>query len=321
MTLLKEKYRDYFRIGAAVSAFSVDRYRDLLLTHFNSITCENEMKFSSVCDNNGEYHFEGADKIRDFARNNGIALRGHTLVWHNQIPAWIFEGADKAALIARMKAHIQKMGARYGNDAYCWDVVNEAIEDKAGVMMRKSGWSDIIGEDFMDYAFRYAKDAVPAATLYYNDYNETNPEKRAKICAKLREMLQRGVPVEGMGMQAHDRIYGFSTDELRRSIEAYATLGLRVQITEMDISLFRFDDKTKLEAPPVDLLKQQAAVYKECFRVFREYKDVIDAVTLWGVADDTSWLNNFPVRDRKSWPLLFDENHEPKDAFWEIVDF
>jgi endo-1,4-beta-xylanase len=208
-----------------------------------------------------------------------------------------------------------------GVQPYCWDVVNEAIDDKHGLLMRESPWSAIVGADFMDYAFRYAREAMPGMQLFYNDYNETNIEKREKIYKTLLAMQERGVPLDGVGMQMHCRIQGPTADEVKAAIEVYAALGLRIHVTEMDVSVFAFEDKTKQDAPTAEQMKALAATYKGYFKVFREYKDVIDSVTLWGVADDTSWLNYFPVPDRKSWPLLFDENHQPKEAFYEGMDF
>lgn len=320
MNGLKDKYKNYFKIGAAVNTRTIKTHEKLLKTHFNCITCENETKFINIQNKENEFHFKDTDKILKFAKDNNIKMRGHTFVWHNQTPEWVFKDATKDILLKRLKAHIQCVGKRYENDFYCWDVVNEAIEDKTDLFYRKSPWLEIIGEDYIDYAFHIAKEILPETSLYYNDYNESNESKSDKICKSLKDMLDRGVPVDGIGLQCHWSIYSPQMDNFRKALEKYANLGLKIQITEMDISLYNHND-LKLDRPSAELLKKQAEVYKEAFKIFREYKDVIDCVTLWGIADDETWLDNFPVKNRKNWPLLFNENHEPKEAFYAIMDF
>jgi endo-1,4-beta-xylanase len=318
---LKDKYNNYFKIGAAVNYKTVDTHKDLLIKHFNSITCENETKYDGLQKVEDHYSFNDADRILKFAKDNNMYMRGHTFVWHNQTPDWVFQDATREILIERMKKHIECVGKRYEKDFYCWDVVNEAIEDKGDILYRKSPWIDIIGEDFMDLAFMYAKEILPKTDLYYNDYNESNYPKRDKIYKAVNDMLDRGIPVDGIGLQCHWNIHSPSMDDFKRAMEQYAKLGIKIQVTEMDISLFEFEDETKLNKPSSELLKKQTALYKEGFKILREYKDIVDTVTLWGLADDNTWLDYFPVRNRKNWPLLFDENHEPKEALYAIMDF
>lgn len=321
MTGLMEKYKNYFKIGAAVNTKTVDSHKDLLVKHFNSITCENETKFINTQREENCYQFDDVDKILGFAKNYNMEMRGHTFVWHNQTPDWVFKDATKEILLKRMKEHISTVGKRYENDFSSWDVVNEAIEDKSDIFLRRSPWLEIIGEDFMDYAFNYAREALPEIDLFYNDYNESNYHKRSKIYNAVKDMLDRGVPVDGIGLQCHWNLYNPSMEDFKRAMEEYAKLGIKIQVTEMDISLYEFSDHTKLDSPGTQLLEKQTAIYKEGFKILREYKDIVDTVTLWGVADDDTWLDNFPVRNRKNWPLLFDENQDPKDALYEILDF
>ena len=318
---LKDKYKDYFKIGVAVNHRTVDTHKDLIIKHFNCLTCENETKFINLQAEENQYSFGDADKILQFAKDNNMLLRGHTFVWHNQTPDWVYRDATRDILLDRMKKHITHVGKRYEKDIFCWDVVNEAIEDKTDLFYRQSPWLELIGEDFMDHAFICAKEVLPEADLYYNDYNESYYPKRDKIYKAIKDMLERGVPIDGVGLQCHWNIYSPTMDEFKVAIEQYAKLGLKIQVTEMDISVFEFQDESKLDRPGRELLKKQASVYKESFKILREYKDVVDCVTIWGVADDATWLDNFPVRNRKNWPLLFDENHEPKEALYEIMDF
>ncbi|MDF2588035.1 MAG: Endo,4-beta-xylanase [Anaerocolumna sp.] len=321
MTSLKEKYENYFLIGAAVNHKVIDSHKEIITKHFNSITCENEMKYANVCKEKEKYNFTYADKIVSFARENKLALRGHTFVWHNQTPEWVFSEVNKEELRFRLRKHMETLGGRYHNDIFCWDVVNEAIEDKENTRIRTSGWSKILGENFMDDAFLIAKELFPNTSLFYNDYNETDPIKRDKIYSTIYDMKERGIPIDGLGLQCHINIYSANVDNLRRTLELYAKLGLRLHITEMDVSLFEFVDSSKIEKPSDKMLEKQAIVYAQYFKAFREYKDIIDCVTTWGVADDDTWLDNFPFENRKNWPLLFDEEHNPKEALLRIMDF
>ncbi|WP_010677927.1 endo-1,4-beta-xylanase [Bacillus timonensis] len=324
---LYKKYEPYFDIGAAVNVKTIHTQKNLLCSQFNSFTAENEMKPELLQPEEGLYTFESADQIVTFARENEKNLRGHTLVWHNQTPNWFFEDkdgqvADKYTVLKRMRDHIHTVVTRYKKDIYCWDVVNEVINDEGPELLRKSKWLDIIGPEFIERAFEYAHEADPNALLFYNDYNESNPEKREKIYTLVKSLIEKGIPIHGIGLQAHWNLTQPSTDEIRAAIEKYASLGLKLQLTELDISAFTFENRrTDLLSPTAEILEQQADRYDRLFQLLREYKEVITAVTFWGAADDYTWLDNFPVAGRKNWPFLFDENHKPKDSFWKVIQF
>jgi len=322
---LHEVYEKYFRIGAAVNPHTLITQSELLRHHFNSVTAENEMKFESLHPAEDRYTFENADRLIDYATANGMGVRGHTLVWHNQTPDWVFENgdggaADREKLLARMKTHIETVVSRYKGIVYAWDVVNEAVSDNSGELLRPSKWLDIVGEDFIAKAFEYAHEADPKALLFYNDYNESVPEKREKIYTLVRSLKEKGVPIHGVGLQAHWNLYQPSIDDIREAIERYASLGLKLHITELDVSLFEFEDRrTDLTEPQGEMLIRQAERYRQFFELFRAYGEHIDSVTFWGAADDFTWLDHFPVRNRKNWPFLFDERHQPKQSFWNVV--
>ena len=198
--------------------------------------------------------------------------------------------------------------------------MNEVIEDKGDIWLRDSPWLQGIGEDYIAQAFRLAHEADPNAQLFYNDYNESHPEKREKIVRLLRTLKEQDVPIHGMGMQAHWNLYGPGMDEIRAAIEAYEALDLQLHVTELDMSLFAFDDNCKdVVQPSEELLHKQAERYEQVFELFREYQDVIQSVTFWGAADDYTWLDHFPVIGRKNWPFVFDTNHQPKASFWGLV--
>ncbi|WP_150269212.1 endo-1,4-beta-xylanase [Paenibacillus tepidiphilus] len=322
---LKALFAGDFHIGAAVNPRTMKTQEQLLRHHFNSITAENEMKFESLHPLEEVYRFGAADELVSFARKHKLAMRGHTLVWHNQTSDWLFQdghgaSVSKEVLLDRLKSHINTVVGRYKNDIYAWDVVNEAVADEGEALLRRSKWLDIAGDGFIAKAFEFAHEADPGALLFYNDYNESNPLKRDKIYTLLKSLLDQGVPVHGVGLQAHWNLYDPSLDEIRTAIEKYASLGLTLQLTELDMSLFRFDDRrTDLKEPPAELLELQAERYAAVFKLLREYKDVISAVTFWGAADDYTWLDHFPVHGRKNWPFLFDEQHRPKAAFDRLL--
>ncbi|SDY92181.1 endo-1,4-beta-xylanase [Evansella caseinilytica] len=316
--------KDFF-IGAAVNTSTIKSHDELLKHHFNSITAENEMKFENVHPAENKYTFDQADQIVAFANDQGKNIRGHTLVWHNQTPAWVFENEEgtnisRSMLLERMASHMESIIGRYKGKVYSWDVVNEAVSDKSGEFLRPSPWLKTIGEDYIAKAFEYARQIDPDTLLFYNDYNEFVPEKRDKIYRLVKSIVDKDIPIDGIGLQGHWNLEFPSIDLIRRGIEKYASLGLQLHITELDISVFSHDDKrTDVKQPSEDMLIRQAERYQEIFSLFKEYRDHLTSVTFWGVADDDTWLDNFPVRGRKNWPFLFDELHQPKQSFWEIV--
>jgi endo-1,4-beta-xylanase len=319
---LSKVYEEFFNIGAAVNLRTIESQKDLLRNHFNSITAENEMKFVEIKPAEGQFTFQSADQLAAFANENGIKMRGHTLVWHNQTPDWVFENADRETLLQRMKEHINTVMNRYKGTVFCWDVVNEAVTDEGTELLRPTKWLEIIGEDYIERAFEFAHEADPDALLFYNDYNESNPEKREKIYKLVKSLVEKGVPIHGIGLQAHWNLVNPSLEDIRTAIERYASLGLKLHLTELDLSVFNFEDKrTDLTEPTSEMLELQAERYHQVFQLLRQYREHITSVTFWGAADDYTWLSDFPVRGRKNWPFLFDENHQPKQSFWKVVQF
>jgi endo-1,4-beta-xylanase len=284
------------------------------------------MKFGAIHPHEKKYDFKKVDLLARFAQKNGMKLHGHTLVWHNQNPGWLFldrnqQPVSRETLLKRMEEHINTVVGRYRNQVYCWDVVNEAVEDKTEGFLRETPWLEIIGPEYISKAFEYARRTDPNALLFYNDYNETVPEKCDKIYQLVKNLKEQGTPIDGIGLQGHWNIFKPSLGEIQRAIEKYASLGLKLQITELDVSMFLFEDRrTDLIAPSPEMLGRQAEFLDGVFKIFREYREIFIGVTLWGVADDQTWLDYFPIK-RKNWPLLFDTQHQPKKAFWEIVEF
>ena len=322
---LSEKYKEYFPIGAAVTPENIITYDSVLKKNFNSLTAENVMKFSEIHPTEDRYSFEKADAIVDYAMENNMLVRGHTLAWYNQVPSWVFkdnkEVASKELVLQRLEDHIKTVVGRYKGKVYCWDVVNEAIDD-GPLTLRRSPWTEITGDEYIKNAFIWTHEADPEAELFYNDYNMVLPEKRDKAYEMIKELKEQGIPITGVGIQAHWTLNWPQISDIEAAIEKFASLGIKVQITELDMSYYSWDDEsTKYSEPTEETSALQAQRYKEIFEVLRKHKDVISGVTFWGVTDDSSWLNYIPVKGRPNWPLLFDSELQPKEAYWSIVDF
>lgn len=331
---LAQVYKDYFLIGVAVSprALKTDE-ANLITSQFNSMTAENAMKMGPIHPQENQYNWAGGDSIAAFAQRNKMKLRGHTLCWHNQTPAWLFktetgDTVSKAVLLERLKTHITEVVGRYKGTIYAWDVVNEAISDRTGEYLRPSIWQRICGDEYITKAFEYAHAADPNALLFYNDYNEINPEKREKIYRLVKSLKDAGVPIHGVGLQGHWSVYEPTAEVLDQTLNRFSQLGLQVQITELDISVYskehgrrdrKPEDSISIFTPEQEQL--QIERYRTCFDLFRKYKHSLSSVTFWNISDRTSWLDNFPVRGRKDYPLLFDKELKPKKAFWSVVDF
>ena len=321
---LKDVYKDYFMIGVAVNQRNVTNAEQAALVkkEFNSMTAENDMKPEPTEPREGEFNWENADRIANFARANGIKLRGHTLMWHSQIGRWMTaEGTTKEQFYARMKNHIQAIVNRYKDVVYCWDVVNEAMSDDANATdpYRQSAMYRLCGDEFIEKAFQYAHEADPKALLFYNDYSTVDPHKRDRIYNMVKKMKAKGIPIDGIGMQAHYNIYYPSEARLDSAITLFKTVVKHIHITEFDI---RVNEEmggglqfSREGATVTDSVKQYLAdQYARCFRVFRKHKDVIDCVTFWNLGDRDSWLG------ARNYPLPWDENYQPKLAYEYIRD-
>ena len=321
---LKDAYKDYFMIGVAVNQRNVTNAEQqaLIKQEFNSITCENDMKPEPTEPQEGKFNWENADRIANFCRANGIKLRGHCLMWHSQIGRWMLgDNPTKEVFYERMRKHIHAIVTRYKDIVYCWDVVNEAMEDNANATdpYRQSAMYKLCGDEFIAKAFQYAREADPNALLFYNDYSTVDPHKRDRIYNMVKKMKDAGVPIDGIGMQAHYNIYFPSEDLLEQAIVKFKSIVKHIHITEFDI---RVNEEmggglqfSREGATVTDSVKQHLAdQYARCFRVFRKHKDVIDCVTFWNLGDRDSWLG------AANYPLPFDSEYKPKLAYEYIKD-
>lgn len=340
---LKTVFADAFRVGAALNP-SQFLERDqgeaaLVKYHFNSVTPENTMKWERIHPTPGAYDFEDADRFVAFGEENNMFTVGHTLVWHRQTPDWVFEDDDgdpvlRDTLLRRMRDHIYTVVNRYEGRVDAWDVVNEAVVDDGG--LRESPWLDIIGPEYIAKAFRYAHEADPEAELYYNDYSLTAPQKRSGTVELIDSLRAKDVPITGVGLQSHHTLTSPAPAQQDSTISAFANLGLKVMITELDVAVLprpsNVDGAEIAERATADetldpypnalpdwMQRRLANRYAELFSVYVNRQDAIDRITFWGVTDADSWLNDWPIPGRTSYPLLFDRSNEPKPAFDAVI--
>jgi len=340
---LKETFKNAFYIGAALNREQISQTEastiKLVEKHFNSITAENIMKWERIHPEPERYDFAPVDSLVAFGEKNKMFIVGHTLIWHNQTPRWIFENgegkpADRETLLQRMKDHIFTVVGRYKGRVHGWDVINEAVADDG--RMRQSKFLQIAGEDYLQKAFEWARAADPQAELYYNDYNMWHKGKRETVIRLVRELQAKGVRVDGIGMQGHWGLDYPPPEELEASLVAYGKLGVKVMITELDINVLpnpgahqgadimqNYELRKELdpyaEGLPEAVQAELAMKYAEVFRILYKHRDKITRVTFWGVHDGVSWHNNWPVRGRTAYSLLFDRKLQPKPAFDAVI--
>lgn len=317
-------------IGAAVTpALMAGKTGDLVRQQFNVIVAENAMKPEKLAPAEpGRYDFAAANEMVDAARAAGLQVRGHTLLWHQQLPAWfLLDGGvevTRPVLVARIEQYITDVVTHFKGRVFAWDVVNEAfVFDEPGVAsdpdgMRLSKLRTIVGPDYVEIAFRAAAKADPDALLFYNDYATENPRKVAALTVFLAELKSRGVKVDGIGHQCHCSLAHPRVDDLERAIDAFAALGLVQHVTELDIALNARLTENKVPNSTPALLQKQAQRYKEMFALFLRKRESIRAVLCWGVSDADSWLRYWPMRRHEA-PLLFDDRMQAKPAFFAVL--
>ena len=341
---LKDAFEGCFLVGTAMNRWfimdEVPGVLDFAASQFNAVTAENAMKWGRINPAKGDYHFDIADALVDYAEANDMKVIGHTLVWHSQTPDWVFENwrgrpVDRDVLLARLEQHMEKVAGRYAGRIHGWDVLNEAILDDGS--WRDSPWRRILGEDYVATVFEMAHEADPQADLYYNDYNMYLPGKRDAVVAMVKDLQQRGVPIHGIGMQGHFGIDRPSMEDFTAALDAYGALGLKVMITEMDVTVLPWPEKLAVGADistaadnraeldpytdglPADIAAAQAEQYAAFFRELVARREFVSRVTFWGVSDADNWKNNFPVRGRTDHPMLFDRDLQPKPAYDAVM--
>ena len=342
-TTLKAAFKNDFLIGAALNEAEFTGQNTnavaLVKAQFDTISPENALKWEAVHPKPDQYNFGPADQYVEFGQKNGMFVIGHNLVWHSQTPKWVFQDekgnpVDRDTLLARMSNHISTVVGRYKGKIGGWDVVNEALNEDG--TLRDSPWKKIIGEDYLLKAYQFAHEADPQAELYYNDYSLENAPKRNGAIVLIKKLQAQGVHIAGVGLQGHYKMDWPSPVQVDETIAAFSPLGVKVMITELDLNLLpaatqsqaaevsmnfalRAELNPYTNGLPAAVQQQLAQRYADLFAVFVKHHDVVSRVTFWGVTDGDSWLNNWPVKGRTAYPLLFDRNCQPKPAFNAVI--
>ena len=335
---LRNIYKDAFYIGTALNRFQINETDSVMSSiigkEFSSITAENIMKSMNIHPLRDTPNFDMANKFVALGEKYDMFIHGHTLIWHSQLSPWFGQIEDSLEFATATEKHIKDIASHFKGKIASWDVVNEALNEDG--TLRNSIFLKKMGEDYLSLAFKWTAEVAPDADLYYNDYNMTNPEKRQGAIRMVKKIKDQGIKVDGIGMQGHWHLNSPSLEEIEQSILDYSELGVKVAITELDVSVLpnpwdlegaeisqNFENSEEMN-PYTDGLPDSIQVkltnrYKDIFAIFLKHQDKISRVTFWGVSDGQSWLNGFPIRGRTNYPLLFDRSLRPKAAYDSII--
>jgi endo-1,4-beta-xylanase len=335
---LKEAYSKYFLMGAAIGTEHIEEKipeaNTIIIKEFNAITPENIMKCEVIHPEWNRYDFTLADKIAAYAQKNNMKLNGHTLIWHSQLSPFVQQIKSADSLRMFMKEHIATVAGRYKGKIFSWDVVNEALNEDG--TYRKSIFYNLLGEDFIVEAFKLAQQADPTAELYYNDFNIEYPKKRAGAIAIIKKLQAAGVRIDGVGIQGHWSLRSLPLQDVEESIKEFSALGIKVMFTEVDLSVlpnpwevqganinqtagYSVEMDPYKNGLPDSVVEKFNKGYEDIFKLFIKYKNNISRVTFWGVNDAHTWLNDWPIRGRTNYPLLFDRKFNYKPAYYKII--
>lgn len=348
---LKDAYKNAFLMGVAITDAIVSgrdkASQEIVVKHFNSITLENAMKAEELNPRPGEFNWGPADAFVAFGEAHKMFIIGHTLVWHNQVPAWFFTNANgkpntKEEQIERLRSHIKNVAGRYAGRVDAWDVVNEVIDNDGSY--RPTLWVNAFGngDTLVKYAFKFASEFAPGTELYYNDFNTWRPTKRDGIVRMVKMLQKEGIRIDGVGIQGHWGLNYPKNAYIEAAIDSFASCGVKVMITELDVDVLPLtkegqiigqgmsDKQFQLEefklfldpyskGLPDSVQQLLTKRYEELFRIFYGRREKISRVTLWGVHDGMSWKNGYPIPRRTNYPLLWDRNRQPKPALDAVL--
>ncbi len=329
---LSEHLAPYFSFGVAMEPHYLNELGPIISSTFNRLTAENAMKCARIHPSEDTYNYAPADELADFARKHEMKMTGHALVWYRETPDWLVKG-DKKAVLAKLESHIDTVVARYADVTDNWDVVNEAISDTPDKMYRDGAEGSklfaVLGEDLITEAFRYADEAATKSgkdiALYYNDYNMAKPDKLDKVLKMAKKLRAAGIRIDGIGAQAHWTMNWPPIPQVQAMIDKITAAGFKVKISELDVSLYTNDDwdnekwQAEMEFTP-ELAQAQAARYKALFDLFAKNAEHITSVSVWGLSDDRTWLDDMPSKGRNNHPLLFDDADAPKPAYFALFE-
>tara|TARA_R110002096_G_scaffold402_2_gene2527 strand:- start:1120 stop:2268 length:1149 start_codon:yes stop_codon:yes gene_type:complete len=339
---LKNTFKDDFLIGAALNTAQYKELdtvqTNLIESEFNSITPENDMKWEQIHPQKDTYFFDNADAYVAFGQKNKMNIVGHTLLWHSQLAPWVSTIKDIKVLEQEIEKHINTIAGRYKGKIDAWDVVNEALNEDGSP--RESHFYKVFkGESYIDLAFSLAAKADPNAELVYNDYNLWKPAKKEGVIRIVKNLQAKGIKIDGVGMQAHWSVEGPSIEDIENSIIAYSELGVKVMFTELDVTALpnpweldgaaveqsyeRYENDPKMNPYSNGLTEEAkqkiAKRYEDIFNLLLKHKDKVSRVTFWGVNDGQSWLNDWPIKGRTNYPLLFGRDNNPKDVYYNVI--
>ena len=339
---LKKYFSSFFNIGAAINEDVIldldNDSKRIVKTNFNSITAENSLKWMYIQPSPNYFNFTVADKYVDFGTKNKMHIVGHALVWHSQLADFMQNIESKAEMTKHFENHIYTLVSRYKGKINAWDVVNEAFNEDGS--MRESVFYKLLGKNYIEKAFKLTHNADPNVDLIYNDYNLYKKEKRDGVINMVKQMKSKGIKIDAVGVQAHWSLNQPSLYEIEQIILDISKLGVDVMFTELDISVLpspweqvgadvsqnfsRFEGDPKMD-PYTDKLPKSvqnklAKRYKDIFQLFIKHSDKISRVTFWGVMDKHSWLNDFPIKGRTNYPLLFNRTYQEKEAYKALIE-
>ena len=338
---LKKTFQNNFFIGAAINEVQIDEQdpmaNALLKKEFNSITTENNLKWMYIEPLPNEFNFDKSDKYVNLGEKNNMHIVGHTLVWHSQIAEYMNEIKDSTTMAKAMESHIKTVVNRYKDRIHSWDVVNEALKEDGS--LRESIFYSVLGEEYIERAFKLAAKIDPKVELSYNDYNLCKPSKREGAVKLVKRLKKNGAKIDAIGIQAHWKLNYPSLDEIEKTILAFSNLGIKVMFTELDVSVLpnpwelfgagveqdfkKFEGDPKMNPYPTKLPDsiqvQLAKRYEDIFNLFLKYQNKISRVTFWGITDKQTWLNDWPIKGRTNYPLLFDRKYQKKEAYSSVI--
>ena len=339
---LSDRYKDLFHLGAAINQDVIlgkdIQSENIVTSEFNSITPENSLKWMYLQPSPNKFNFVAADKYVELGIKNNMNIVGHALVWHNQLADFMKNTSSSAEFINHVKNHIHTVVSRYKGRIDAWDVVNEAFKENG--LLRPSVFKKQMGDNYIEDVFKLAETADPDADLIYNDYNLYKPAKRAGVLKMVKKLQENGTKINAIGVQAHWRLNSPSLKEIEQIILDISDLGVEVMFTELDVTVLpnpwelvgaevtqnfsKFEGDPKMDpypkALPKSVEKQLAKRYEDIFKLFIKHQDKISRVTFWGVMDKHSWLNDWPIKGRTNYPLLFDRNYQPKKAYNKLIN-
>lgn len=339
---LSDAFENQFLVGAAISEDQIlgkdKKSISIVKNEYNTITPENSLKWMFIEPQPNKFNFDVSDKYVDFGMKNNMHIVGHALVWHSQLSDYMKGIKDSKTMSFHIQNHINTLVKRYKGKIHTWDVVNEALNEDG--TLRESVFFNIMGSEYIENSFSWANDADPDVNLVYNDYNLCEEPKRKGAIKLIKDLQKKNIKIDGVGIQAHWQLNSPTIEEIEKTIISFSELGIDVMFTELDISVLpspwelqgaevnqnfeKFEDDKKMNPYPIKLpdavKKKLANRYKDIFKLFLKHQDKISRVTFWGVTDKNSWLNDWPIKGRTNYPLLFDRNYQSKIAYKSIID-